>query len=112
MLSSHRTCTIGGLGIVPGHGTRETDQVTDPEAKLTLFEHGARRYNRGCRCEECKAGHAERAAQQRERRRQRALDPEDPRHGTLSFYSNYGCRCDRCRSAWAAYFRDRPQAVD
>jgi hypothetical protein len=25
--------------------------------------------------------------------------PDDPRHGTLSFYGEWGCRCPACRSA-------------
>lgn len=27
--------------------------------------------------------------------------PEDPRHGTLTFYKNWGCLCDRCRATGA-----------
>lgn len=27
------------------------------------------------------------------------LADDDPRHGTLTAYTNYGCRCDRCRAA-------------
>lgn len=83
--------------------------MTDRKPPLDVEEHGARRYNRGCRCDVCKAGHARRAAEQREERRRRVLEPEDPRHGTPNFYSNFGCHCDRCRSAWTAYCRERTQ---
>ena len=28
-------------------------------------------------------------------------NPDDPRHGTRSFYSNQGCRCEACRAVHA-----------
>ena len=42
----------------------------------------------------------------RERQEKRAAapkDPNDPRHGTLSFYVNHGCRCDKCSGANRRY---------
>jgi hypothetical protein len=41
---------------------------------------------------------AELLAAKKARRRQFALSPDDPRHGTLNGYANYGCRCDRCKA--------------
>lgn len=31
------------------------------------------------------------------------LDPNDPRHGTYNFYSNYRCRCQPCTDARRVY---------
>ena len=62
--------------------------------------HGSRyRYQRGCRCEECKE--AIRIAQ----RELRGRTP--PNHGTVSGYLNYGCMCDPCRQAGSANNRKR-----
>lgn len=31
----------------------------------------------------------------------------DPKHGTLTAYTNHGCRCDECRKAMRVYNRQR-----
>lgn len=44
---------------------------------------------------------ARKAAKAREESEAAAVrdNPDDPRHGTLSFYSNQGCRCPKCKTA-------------
>lgn len=76
-------------------------------------------FNHVCRCVDCKAAHAER---QRELRNKWAADadagiavlkPRDPLHGTLTGYRRYKCRCEKCRAANAAQqkaYRDRKAA--
>lgn len=56
-------------------------------------------YVRGCRCAQCRQAAT---TYVRERARSR-----EPRHGTLTQYTNGGCRCEPCRAAGAAYRRDR-----
>lgn len=74
-------------------------------APAPTFEHGTENGYRyyGCRCDQCRAGRAERARARRlelaaERpprpRRRRPL----PEHGTPARYQR-GCRCDQCRQA-------------
>lgn len=70
-----------------------------------VIAHGtenAYRYH-GCRCDECRAGRAERVRARRAERR--AGQPPQPRkrrplpeHGTPARYQR-GCRCDECREA-------------
>lgn len=70
-----------------------------------VVKHGTENAYRyyGCRCEECRAGRAERARAHRLKRR--AEQPPAPRkyrpvpeHGTTARYQR-GCRCDECRRA-------------
>lgn len=56
-------------------------------------------YRKGCRCEPCTVAWRQKCTRERQARFARELDPEDPRHGTTNFYSNYGCRCDKCTDA-------------
>jgi hypothetical protein len=42
--------------------------------------------------------------------KRRPLTPGDPRHGTVTGYSNHKCRCPDCRKAWAVYFGPRCKA--
>lgn len=73
---------------------------------IANLKHGSQyAYGLGCRCDECRAGVAERAAKFRERNKG-ALAPDDPRHGKLSTYSNYGCRCGKCREVHNSRQRD------
>jgi hypothetical protein len=66
-------------------------------------EHGEMsRYEAGCRCLLCREANNERAARLRKARTAEAKDPNDPRHGKASFYTNHGCRCERCREAQRA----------
>lgn len=51
---------------------------------------------RGCRCDECRAAHTERA--QRARLSRQARNADAP-HGTASGYDNWKCRCATCRAA-------------
>lgn len=61
------------------------------------FPHGENRgYQRGCRCDDCRAAHS--AYNIRRRRARAATPPELIPHGT-SGYSNYGCRCPVCSEA-------------
>lgn len=61
-------------------------------------KHGSKtKYNRGCRCDECRAANTE-----HHRRRLAAhpgLPEGDPRHGTKNGYCNYACRCGPCKVA-------------
>lgn len=56
-------------------------------------------YRKGCRCEPCTVAWREKCTRERQARFARELDPDDHRHGTTNFYSNYGCRCDKCTDA-------------
>lgn len=57
-------------------------------------EHGASMYgNHGCRCDICKAGHAEKMAEAKARRFQ--APREEVPHGP-SGYKNWGCHCGIC----------------
>lgn len=38
-------------------------------------------------------------------RRLKPLEPDDPRHGTMTGYHNHRCRCEACKAAWAAYYK-------
>jgi len=59
--------------------------------------------NYGCRCAECTEANRVRTARRRAERVAEHKDPNDPRHGKVSFYSNHGCRCEKCTTAWSAY---------
>jgi hypothetical protein len=72
--------------------------------------HGATRYtDYGCRCDVCRAAHAER---HRRLRAQRAAGRPDENpaleHGTRSTYVNHGCRCEQCVEAQREGNRRRP----
>ncbi len=54
-------------------------------------------YRRGCRCDVCRANHAQRCAEQKRARLQRTVP--DSVHGTYGGYINWGCRCDQCSKA-------------
>lgn len=57
------------------------------------------RYDRGCRCDACRAAKVESNRRNKARRlSEMSSDPEDPRHGTETGYW-YGCRCARCVQA-------------
>jgi len=47
---------------------------------------------------------ADHLKEQKVRRAEIAANPDDHRHGTRSFYTNYGCRCERCTQANRDYF--------
>jgi hypothetical protein len=55
--------------------------------------------NLRCRCEPCRAAHAE---DMYERKQQRIADHRMPEHlhGTAGGYGNWGCRCTPCTLAW------------
>lgn len=63
--------------------------------------------NYGCRCAECKEANTRRVVARRRQREQEAKDPNDRRHGTMSFYINAGCRCDKCKECSKLYGRNR-----
>lgn len=61
--------------------------------------HGTRStYNAGCRCDDCTEATRVYANAMRVGR---ALDPDDPRHGTANGYGNWNCRCLECCQAYA-----------
>ena len=66
--------------------------------------HNGTRYNSGCRCDDCRASHAERASRLRVRRHA-ALEAKqiEVEHGKASTYNNWGCRCDPCTTAHSKY---------
>jgi hypothetical protein len=47
-------------------------------------------------CRSTETPHPPQTAKPKDRR---LADPDDPRHGTLTGYTNYGCRCERCKAA-------------
>jgi hypothetical protein len=70
--------------------------------------HGdaVRGYNRGCRCDECRAANTARYHAQRALRIARLEAGElIVAHGSVSTYNNYLCRCDECRVAHSAEMR-------
>lgn len=78
------------------------------ENTLTKRHKGGSGKIRNCR--ECQIE----AQREHRRRNPRALprNPltvDDPRHGTLSGYTNHKCRCDECRSAAREYAARRKQ---
>lgn len=88
--------------------------------------HGTRiRYSTyGCRCRECTTANGEYNRELRRELRAQPKDPNDPRHGKLSFHNAHGCRCDKCVTAYNDYMRgymrtrkrqrpnDRPDPLD
>ena len=65
-----------------------------------MAEHGTpKSYGLGCRCDLCKAANAKRNAAFRRDKANEAKDPNDPRHGTYTFYRNHKCRCAPCKAA-------------
>lgn len=64
--------------------------------------HGTEyRYNKHkCRCQACRAAHANRQATNvAQRRAILEVDPSIRPHGNPSTYKNWGCRCDPCIDA-------------
>lgn len=72
-----------------------------PSGKPTRHGTGTT-YNRGCRCEECRANHYNRMQKTFERIRNATLPSGDKRHGTVNGYFNYACRCEPCKAEGAA----------
>lgn len=65
-----------------------------------VYECGdARKYAQGCRCTDCRAGHAERHREQQQRRVSDPKAADRAGHGKASTYQNYGCRCRPCTEA-------------
>lgn len=65
----------------------------------TLKSHGtAACWQRGCRCDLCRAANAVRFKKMRTERAGNQI-PEHVTHGTLTCYRNWGCRCDPCTNA-------------
>jgi hypothetical protein len=67
-------------------------------------QHGTRTgYVYGCRCQPCRTANeiANRA------RRRKGLEPDDPRHGTLTGYAGCACRCEDCSNANLEYLRQK-----
>lgn len=82
------------------HGS-EAPQAEVKKSRKRSPAHGITAYNKGCRCEICRASKVE-------SRRARGLrNPNGvvAEHGTTSRYSNWACRCNLCRAAAAEYAR-------
>ena len=55
--------------------------------------HGSRStYVQGCRCEECTTVNRTEHYALIRQYKLAPKSPDDPRHGTTNFYTNYGCR--------------------
>lgn len=81
------------------------DTWTTARGEVVPIIHGeARGYDKGCRCDECKAAYRERAREAKERRKSRPI-PEHV-HGTWNGYANYDCRCSRCLAACQQKYPD------
>ena len=64
--------------------------------------HGtSARYDRGCRCDACRADAARRVREWRHDIAGRT--PPDTVHGTINGYNNWRCRCEPCKDARRAY---------
>lgn len=62
--------------------------------------HGTRsRYTAGCHCVVCVEANRIYCADRRAKRKA-AITPDDPRHGTVTYYVNHGCRCLACCQAY------------
>lgn len=64
-------------------------------------------YNFGCRCRECAEANRLGGLRRRRARYKEAKDPNDPRHGKSSFYTNHGCRCEKCSLAHSISCKER-----
>ena len=70
------------------------------------------RYDRGCRCDACRAAKVESNRQGKARRlSEMSSDPDDPRHGTETGWW-YGCRCERCLQARRDKLEERKAGKD
>lgn len=58
-------------------------------------------YQRGCRCDGCRAEHTRSCAKRRRVRAARRAEA-DFKHGRAA-YSNWECRCGVCKAEWLAY---------
>lgn len=76
-----------------------------PAPHGTAGRYKSKKY--GCRCDACKAAMSAENEARKTDRKKKTEDPNDPRHGTRSFYTNYGCRCERCTAANNDYFFGR-----
>lgn len=76
-------------------------------AKWDNVQHGnpatyrSTEYN--CRCDACRAANTELSRKERAARRKKGLPEGDPRHGTLTGYTNWGCPCEACKKAGSAH---------
>lgn len=68
--------------------------------RLDVPSHGPAGYNRGCRCDTCRASNRERTRKQREL----GVVPEGA-HGLPSTRTNFGCTCEPCVEANRALVR-------
>lgn len=70
-----------------------------PDWDDVLVSLGLTPSTRPARSPEERAKNAARCAEQRRRRAERGLAPDDPRHGKATTYTNWGCRCPKCTAA-------------
>lgn len=85
---------------LPKPGKKAAPRRPEPEEKARRKVHGTvYGYDRGCRCDACRAAKVESNRRSKARRlSEMSSDPEDPMHGTETGYW-YGCRCARCVQA-------------
>lgn len=69
------------------------------------FVHGTLSgWERGCRCDICRQGAAQKRRERKARRIERFRRGEvNPQHGKATTYSNYDCRCGPCSKAWSEW---------
>lgn len=100
------------MKILPYMGLRRSAKIAEIFDTMSEYKpratwrHGTRQgYERGCRCADCRAAHAERFMKLR--RSQGIVAREPAKHGTRAMYVRHKCRCDDCREAAREYARYR-----
>lgn len=85
---------------LPKPGKKAAPRRPETEEKAKRKVHGTvYGYDRGCRCDACRAAKVESNRRNKARRlSEMSSNPEDPRHGTETGWW-YGCRCERCLQA-------------
>lgn len=85
----------------------EKHQIEIARTPFKYQQHGnPQSYNRGCRCEHCKASNSQRATEYRDGLLDRSM-PEAS-HGTNAGYVQWACRCERCKEAGVIYRKSHP----
>lgn len=96
------------IEILPYMGKRRSESIRSLLALMKEYPpqkgwtHGTRHSyeNVKCRCDECRAAHAERFRNIRAKKR-KLLNIE--KHGKTNTYARHGCRCEACVTAYRTY---------